>query len=129
MEQEILHRHHHLKVIEVAALALVLVAEAAAVVLEVLGDGLQDLLEEMGERVLQMFMHMSISPVTYAGGGSGGHNGTQTLQELEDQVGAEMVVISPKWTGHSWNPRNRWRRTAVVIIQIIGVAATVVPVS
>tara|TARA_B100000035_G_C20779814_1_gene456377 strand:+ start:70 stop:456 length:387 start_codon:yes stop_codon:yes gene_type:complete len=59
MEQEILHRHHHLKVIEVAALALVLVVLVAEVVLELLElMEAQDLLEEMGERVLQMFMHM-----------------------------------------------------------------------
>jgi hypothetical protein len=59
MEQEILHRHHHLKATEVAARALVLVAVAAVVVpaqLELMED--QDLLEEMGERDLQMFMHM-----------------------------------------------------------------------
>ena len=59
MEQEILHRHHHLKATEVAALALVLVvlvAEVALELLELMED--QDLLEEMGERVLQMFMHM-----------------------------------------------------------------------
>tara|TARA_Y100000289_G_scaffold56570_1_gene60328 strand:- start:149 stop:481 length:333 start_codon:yes stop_codon:yes gene_type:complete len=59
MEQEILHRHRHLKATEVAALALVLVVLVAEVVLELLElmEG-QDLLEEMGERVPQMFMRM-----------------------------------------------------------------------
>jgi hypothetical protein len=59
MDQEILQRKHRHRVIEVEVLVLVLVAVAAVEVpaqLELMEA--QDLLEEMGERDLQMFMHM-----------------------------------------------------------------------